>query len=134
MTKKDFIKKFPDVKVQQFETDTILSKQEIMDKKPRNFATYKEFGKMLREVANIYSKLGDTPLEEEGWEKEKISNAIYFITNKHDFSDFILPWKDSFLLHPFDVTEATKWAEYVKECEQKGIPCNYQEYENQKEY
>ena len=31
MTKNDFIKKFPDVKVQQFETDTILSKQEIMD-------------------------------------------------------------------------------------------------------
>lgn len=31
MTKKDFIKKFPDVKVQQFETKTILSKQEIMD-------------------------------------------------------------------------------------------------------
>lgn len=31
MTKNDFIKKFPDVKVQQFETDTILSKQEIME-------------------------------------------------------------------------------------------------------
>lgn len=31
MTKKDFIKKFPDVKVQQFETDTVLSKQEIME-------------------------------------------------------------------------------------------------------
>lgn len=31
MTKEDFIKMFSDVKVQQFETDTILSKQEIMD-------------------------------------------------------------------------------------------------------
>ena len=31
MTKQDFIKKFPDIKVQQFETETILSKQEIMD-------------------------------------------------------------------------------------------------------
>lgn len=31
MIKEDFIKKFPDIKVQQFETDTILSKQEIMD-------------------------------------------------------------------------------------------------------
>ena len=31
MTKEDFIKKFPDIKVQQFETETILSKQEIMD-------------------------------------------------------------------------------------------------------
>ena len=27
----------------------------IMDKKEKNFATYKEFAKMLREVANIYS-------------------------------------------------------------------------------
>lgn len=31
MTKEDFIKMFSDVKVQQFETDTILSKLEIMD-------------------------------------------------------------------------------------------------------
>ena len=31
MTKEDFIKKFPDIKVQQFETESILSKQEIMD-------------------------------------------------------------------------------------------------------
>lgn len=31
MTKKDFIKKFPDVKVQQFETFNILSKKEIMN-------------------------------------------------------------------------------------------------------
>ena len=31
MIKKDFIKKFPDVKVQQFETFNILSKKEIMN-------------------------------------------------------------------------------------------------------
>ena len=31
MTKEDFIKKFPDIKIQQFETETILSKQEIMN-------------------------------------------------------------------------------------------------------
>ena len=31
MTKEDFIKKFPDVQIQHFETDTILSKQQIMD-------------------------------------------------------------------------------------------------------
>lgn len=36
-----------------------------MDKKEKNFATYKEFGKMLREVANIYSQLGDEPLSQE---------------------------------------------------------------------
>ena len=58
-----------------------------MNKEPRNLATYKEFGKMLRAVADIYSQMGDTPLEEEGWEREEISNAIYFITNKHDFQE-----------------------------------------------
>lgn len=26
------------------------------------FATYKEFGKMLREVADLFAKYGDTPL------------------------------------------------------------------------
>ena len=95
-----------------------------MNKESRNLATYKEFGKMLRAVADIYAQMGDTPLE--------ISNAIYFITNKHDFQDFIQPWKDAFLRNPIDVTEAKKWAEYVKSCRDKGIPCDYQEYENQK--
>lgn len=100
-----------------------------MNEKPRNLATYKEFSKMLQEVANIYSQMGDTPLEEEGWEREDISNAIYFITNKHDFQDFIRPWKDAFLRNPIDVTEAKRWAAYVKNCREKGIPCNYQEYQ-----
>lgn len=104
-----------------------------MNKEPRNLATYKEFGKMLRAVADIYSQMGDTPLEEEGWEREVIADAIYFITNKHDFHDFIQPWKDAFLRNPIDVTEAKKWAAYVKSCRDKGIPCDYQEYENQKE-
>lgn len=31
MTKNDFKKKFPDVKVQRFETEQVLSKQQIMD-------------------------------------------------------------------------------------------------------
>lgn len=104
----------------------------MRNKEPRNLATYKEFGKMLRAVADIYAQMGDTPLEEEGWEREEISNAIYFITNKHDFQDFIQPWKDAFLRNPIDVTEAKKWAEYVRDCRKKGIPCNYQEYEKQK--
>lgn len=100
-----------------------------MNKQEKNLATYKEFGKMLREVANIYSQLGDTPLAEEGDEREEISRAIYFITNKHDFSDFIQPWKDSFLNNPIDVTEAKKWADYVKSCKEKGVPCDYQAFE-----
>ena len=41
-----------------------------------NAGADKEFGKMLREVANIYSQLGDTPLAEEGDEREEISRAI----------------------------------------------------------
>ena len=82
-----------------------------MNKEPRNLATYKEFGKMLRAVADIYSQMGDTPL---------------------DFQDFIQPWKDAFLRNPIDVTEAKKWAAYVKSCRDKGIPCDYQEYEKQK--
>ena len=44
----------------------------IMDKKEKNFATYKEFGKMLREVANIYSKLGDEPLLEDTTQSETL--------------------------------------------------------------
>ena len=47
----------------------------IMDKKEKNFATYKEFAKMLREVANIYSKLGDEPLLKEGYEYNAIRDC-----------------------------------------------------------
>ena len=63
-----------------------------MNKKEKNFATYKEFAKMLREVANIYSKLGDEPLLEEGYEYDAIRDAVQYVTNKHDFSFFLLPW------------------------------------------
>lgn len=77
----------------------------IMDKKEKNFATYKEFAKMLREVANIYSQLGDTPLLQEGYEYDAIRDAVQYVTNKHDFDYFIQPWKDEFLLMPFDVTK-----------------------------
>ncbi len=47
-----------------------------MDKKEKNFATYKEFGKMLREVANIYSQLGDEPLSQEQYEYNGIRDAL----------------------------------------------------------
>lgn len=77
----------------------------IMDKKEKNFATYKEFAKMLREVANIYSKLGDEPLLKEGYEYNAIRDAVQYVTNKHDFGYFIQPWKDEFLRMPFDVTK-----------------------------
>ena len=87
----------------------------IMDKKEKNFATYKEFAKMLREVANIYSKLGDEPLLKEGYE--------------HDFGYFIQPWKDEFLRMPFDVTKRKKWADYVAECHATGKEIDYDNYD-----
>ena len=92
----------------------------IMDKKEKNFATYKEFAKMLREVANIYSKLGDEPLLKEGYEYNAIRDAVQYVTNKHDFDYFIQPWKDEFLRMPFDVTKRKKWADYVAECHATG--------------
>ena len=51
-----------------------------MDKKEKDFATYKEFGKMLREVADLCAKYGDTPLYESVPElKEKVFFVVYKI-------------------------------------------------------
>lgn len=47
----------------------------------KNIATYKEFGKMLREVANLCAKYGDTPLEDFGPINIEMKDKIYFITN-----------------------------------------------------
>ena len=91
-----------------------------MDKKEKNFDTYKEFAKMFREVANIYSKLGDEPLLEEGREYNAIRDAVQAITNKHDFASYILPWREDFRSMPFNVTRQKKWADYVAECHAKG--------------
>lgn len=101
----------------------------IMDKKEKNFATYKEFAKMLREVANIYSKLGDEPLLKEGYEYNAIRDAVQYVTNKHDFDYFIQPWKDEFLRMPFDVTKRKKWADYVAECHATGKEIDYDIYD-----
>lgn len=101
----------------------------IMDKKEKNFATYKEFGKMLREVANIYSKLGDAPLLEEGREYNAIRDAVQAITNKHDFASYILPWREDFRSMPFNVTRQKKWADYVAECHAKGKEIDYDNYD-----
>ena len=69
------------------------------------FATYKEFGKMLREVADLCAKLGDKPLYESAPElKEK----AYFVTNRGAYDAYIDPWLRDFTEHPFDVTAAKK--------------------------
>lgn len=95
-----------------------------MDKKEKNFATYKEFGKMLRAVASIYAKYGNTPLTD----YLDIKSEIDFVTNKCDYDNFILPWMQMFMEHSFDVTEAKRWGDYVADCHAKGIKCDYQEY------
>lgn len=55
---------------------------------------------MLREVANIYSQLGDEPLSQEQYEYNGIRDAVQYVTNKHDFDYFIQPWKDEFYVCP----------------------------------
>ena len=91
--------------------------------------TNEEFAKMLREVANIYSKLGDEPLLKEGYEYNAIRDAVQYVTNKHDFGYFIQPWKDEFLRMPFDVTKRKKWADYVAECHATGKEIDYDNYD-----
>lgn len=96
----------------------------------KNIATYKEFGKMLREVANLCAKYGDTLLEDFGPINIEMKDKIYFITNKHDYEDFIQPWIQSFMNHPFDVTEAKKWADYVTNCRERGEEVDYKNWKN----
>lgn len=55
-------------------------------------ATYKEFGKMLREVADLCAQYGNTPLEDFGPINIEMKDKAGFITNKHDYEDYILPW------------------------------------------
>lgn len=91
----------------------------------RKHATYKEFGKMLREVANLCAKYGNTPLEEFGPINIDLKKRTAPITNKHDYECFILPWIQSFREHPFDLTEAVKWATYVADCKANGKEIDY---------
>jgi len=75
----------------------------------RNYATYKEFGKMLREVADLCAKYGDAPLEDFGPIGIELKEKAFFVTNRGAYDDFILPWVQSFMEHPIDVTSAKKW-------------------------
>lgn len=89
------------------------------------YATYKEFAKMLREVADIYAQLGDEPLLEEGREYNAIRESVQAITNKHDFASYILPWREEFRSMPFSVTKKKKWIAYVNECYRVGKEVDY---------
>ena len=102
-----------------------------MDARQEKLGTYKEFGKMLREIADIYSKLGDIPLAEEGMEREDVVSSISFITHKHAFEDYICPLKDQFVRIPLDVTAAIKWRDYVLECYRTGKQVEYPNHTNE---
>ena len=91
-----------------------LKKFKTMEENSK-YATYKEFAKMLREVADIYAQLGDEPLLEEGREYNAIRESVQAITNKHDFASYILPWREEFRSMPFNVTKQKKWIAYVNE-------------------
>lgn len=43
------------------------------------FATYKEFGKMLREVADLCAKLGDTPLYDSA---PDLKEKVFYVVNR----------------------------------------------------
>lgn len=83
-----------------------------MDKKEKDFATYKEFGKMLREVADLCAKYGDTPLYES---VPELKEKVFFVVNRGAYDAYIDPWLRDFAEHPFDVTTAKKWAQQVNE-------------------
>lgn len=96
-----------------------------MDKKEKDFATYKEFGKMLRELADLCAKYGDTPLYDS---VPELKEKVYFVVNRGAYDAYIDPWMREFAEHPFDVIQAKRWGDYVADCCTKGIGCNYQEY------
>ena len=96
-----------------------------MNKDKKNLATYKEFGKMLREVAYIYSRLGETPLSEEEYEYDSIISSIRRLTHYYDFDYYYCPLKNAFLDDPIDVDRSKKWSKYLAECEEKGIEPDY---------
>jgi hypothetical protein len=76
------------------------------------FATYKEFGKMLREVADLCAKLGDTPLYDSA---PDLKEKVFYVVNRGAYDAYIEPWMRDFAEHPFDVTAAKKWAKEVEE-------------------
>lgn len=104
-----------------------------MKTETKNLATYKEFGKMLREIANIYSRRGDEPLptsdEEQNLEYSSIKKDVDSLTPTHCEGMFhtIRNW---FALYPFDVDQAKKWKKYLELCEEQGIEPDYDNWEN----
>lgn len=76
------------------------------------FATYKEFGKMLREVADLCAKYGDTPLYDPA---VGLKEQVFYIVNRGAYDGFIEPWMRAFEENPIDVTAAKKWAKQVEE-------------------
>lgn len=104
-----------------------------MKTETKNLATYKEFGKMLREVANIYSSRGDEPLptsdEDQDLEYDNIIRHVERIAPIHGYNLFhaLRNW---FATYPADIDEAKKWSKYLDQCEAQGIEPDYDNWEN----
>lgn len=81
MTKQDFIKKFPDVKVQQFETDTVLSKQEIKEM-VKQFTNSLDMGLIYYEQCgcNVTVFTSDKMKSElnKRWQKSRFSRGVEY--------------------------------------------------------
>lgn len=76
------------------------------------FATYKEFGKMLREVADLCAKYGDAPLYDS---IPELKERAFFVVNRGAYDAYIEPWMRAFAEHLVDVTAAKKWTKQVNE-------------------
>lgn len=102
-------------------------------KEVNEHATCKEFGKMLRQVADLYARMGDRPLAEEMMEYAFIKDRIGFITTKHAYDYFLAPLKDDWLRYGFDVDEAKAWGEHVMSCRANGKEPDYEGWSKDKE-
>lgn len=67
---------------------------------------------MLREVADLCAKYGDTPLHESA---PDLKEKVFYVTNRGAYDAYIEPWMRNFAENPIDVTAAKKWAKEVEE-------------------
>ena len=89
------------------------------------FATYKEFAKMLREVADIYSQLGDEPLLQDG-ARVQCNQRISPGDNQQTRLCFLHPALEGGVPeHALQCDEAKKWIAYVNECYRVGKEVDY---------
>lgn len=104
-----------------------------MKNETKNLATYKEFGKMLREVANVYAALGEEPLPTTDEEQEKEYTSITREVERIspvDCAGLFNVLRNTFARYPIDVDKAKKWSRYLNQCEERGTEPDYENWEN----